>query len=140
MCTPIGLHNGVILYGHARYDALCQLGFTEIPTVDLSHLTDTQKRAYVIADNKLALNAGWDEEALLLELHELSEANFNLTLTGFDSKELTKLFPNDFAESFNEKVPEDNNFTVLIECGDEKTQQEIYAIANERGLECKIMN
>jgi len=91
MCTPIGLHNGVILYGHARYDALCQLGFTEIPTVDLSHLTETQKRAYVIADNKLALNAGWDEEALQNEMKALSEASFDLSLTGFDADELSAL-------------------------------------------------
>lgn len=132
--------SGGIIAGHGRVMAARKLGMAEVPTITLVGLTETQKRAYVIADNKLALNAGWDEETLLLELHELSEANFNLTLTGFDSKELTKLFPNDFAESFNEKVPEDNNFTVLIECGDEKTQQEIYAIANERGLECKIMN
>ena len=91
MCTPIGLHNGVILYGHARYDALCQLGFTEIPTVDLSHLTDTQKRAYVIADNKLALNAGWDEEALVNEMNALAEASFDLGLTGFNADELSAL-------------------------------------------------
>lgn len=93
MCTPIGIHNGSIVYGHARYDALCELGYKEIPTVDLGHMTDAQKKAYIIADNKLALNAGWNDEMLRLEFQDLQEMGFDLDLTGFSAEELDKLMP-----------------------------------------------
>jgi len=76
--------NGIIA-GHGRVLAARKLGLTEVPCVRLSHLTDTQRRAYVLADNKLALNADWDEEMLGLELSELREVDFDLDLTGFDS-------------------------------------------------------
>jgi len=68
MCTPLGLHNGTIIYGHARFEALKQLDCTEFPTVDLSHLTEAQKKAYIIADNQLATQAGWDEALLKIEI------------------------------------------------------------------------
>jgi hypothetical protein len=55
-----------------------------VPTIELSHLSDTQKRAYIIADNKIALNSGWDDEMLKLEMIELNDLDFNLELTGFD--------------------------------------------------------
>lgn len=108
MCTPIGLHNGVIVYGHARYDALCELGYTEIPIVDLSHLSEAQKKAYVIADNKLALNAGWDNEMLKLEFDELKELDFDISLIGFSDMELADLFPADENEGLTDEdsVPE----------------------------------
>jgi len=60
MCTPIGIHNSTIVYGHARFESLKQLGHEEFPTVDLSHLSESQMKAYIIADNRLSLDAGWD--------------------------------------------------------------------------------
>jgi DNA modification methylase len=65
-----------------------KLGLTEVPCIRLGHLTETQKRAYIIADNKLALNSGWDEEMLGLELADLREADFDLDLIGFDAGEI----------------------------------------------------
>ena len=79
----IDAENGIIA-GHGRVMAAGKLGLEKVPCIRLAHLTDTQRRAYVIADNKLALNAGWDEEMLALELAELREADFNLDLLGFD--------------------------------------------------------
>jgi hypothetical protein len=79
--------NGIIA-GHGRVLAAQKLGLGEVPCIRLSHLTDTQRRAYIIADNKLALNAGWDEELLGLELADLREDGFDLELTGFDGDEL----------------------------------------------------
>lgn len=76
--------NGIIA-GHGRVMAAQKLNMTEVPCIRLSHLTETQKRAYIIADNKLALNAGWDEELLGLELADLREADFDLGLIGFDA-------------------------------------------------------
>lgn len=80
MNTAIGLHKDVIVYGHCRIEALKQLGETEVPTVDLSHLSETQKKAYILADNRMALNAGWDFDLLKLEstneaFNELSDSN-----------------------------------------------------------------
>jgi DNA modification methylase len=79
--------NGIIA-GHGRVMAASKLGLAKVPCIRLAHLTDTQKRAYIIADNKLALNAGWDEEMLALELADLQEADFDLSLIGFDEFEI----------------------------------------------------
>jgi hypothetical protein len=72
-----------ILAGHGRLAAAKDLGLSEVPVVVLDHLTPTQRRAYVLADNKLALNAGWDEELLKSELLDLGELDFDLTLLGW---------------------------------------------------------
>jgi DNA modification methylase len=83
--------DGVIVAGHGRLAAARKLGLATVPVVVLEHLTPTQRRALVIADNKIAENAGWDEELLRLELADLQEANFDLALTGFDVDELLEI-------------------------------------------------
>jgi len=82
---------GGIIAGHARVLAARKMELTSVPCIRLGHLTEAQKRAYIIADNKLALNAGWDEELLKLEIDGLKDSGFNLDLLGFDDKELQKL-------------------------------------------------
>jgi len=82
--------NGIIA-GHGRVMAAQFLGLAEVPTIELSHLTDEQKSAYVIADNKIAINAKWDNEILALELKKLEESGFNVSLTGFGQDEITDL-------------------------------------------------
>ena len=82
--------NGIIA-GHGRVMAARKLKLTEVPCIRLAHLSDAQKRAYVIADNKLALNAGWDEAMLKLELADLKALDFDLDLTGFDTDEIDAL-------------------------------------------------
>src|SRR6185312_4253165 len=72
-----------VIAGHGRLLAARKLGMTEVPTIELSHLTAAQKRAYVLADNRLALSAGWDEDMLRIELSELNAEGFDLGLTGF---------------------------------------------------------
>ena len=87
----IGVDNDIIA-GHGRVMAARKLGLAEVPCIRLAHLTDTQRRAYVIADNKLALNSGWDEELLKVELLSLrDEENFDLDLIGFSEDELAAL-------------------------------------------------
>lgn len=81
----------MIIAGHGRLLAAQKLGLSEVPTIKLEGMTQAQKRAYVIADNKLALNAGWDDELLALEVAELDELGFDLELTGFDTKEIDHL-------------------------------------------------
>lgn len=80
-----------IIAGHGRALAAAKLGMAEVPCIRLGHLTETQRKAYVIADNRLALNAGWDAGMLKLELLDLKTADFGLDLLGFESKELEKL-------------------------------------------------
>lgn len=79
--------NGIIA-GHGRVLAARKLGMDEVPTVDGSDLTDNQRRAYVIADNKIALNAEWDKEMLLLEVADLEDAGVDIGILAFDSSEL----------------------------------------------------
>lgn len=80
-----------IIAGEGRYRAAAKMGLAEAPCIELAGLTEAQKRAYVIADNKLALNAGWDEKLLSLEIGALQDMDFDLSLMGFDADELAAL-------------------------------------------------
>lgn len=99
--------NGIIA-GHGRLLAARKLGAKEVPVIELSHLTESQKRAYVIADNQLAMNAGWDTAMLTLELADLKDADFDLDLIGFDAKELDKLLEPEQVDGLTDEdsVPE----------------------------------
>lgn len=83
--------DGIVIAGHARLLAARKLGMTEVPVIVLDYLTETQRRALVLADNRLALNAGWDEEMLRVELAALEEDDFNLEVVGFTDEELKDL-------------------------------------------------
>src|SRR3984957_17829249 len=80
-----------IIAGHGRLLAARKLQLAEVPVIVLDHLTEAQKRAYILADNQLALNAGWDEELLRIELTALQEEDINLNLIGFEDEELARL-------------------------------------------------
>jgi len=81
-----------ILCGHGRYYAAQKLGLKKIPCIKEEYLTESQRKAYIIADNKLSLNAGWDEELLRVEIEALQGEDFDVSLTGFDEKEIAALF------------------------------------------------
>jgi ParB-like chromosome segregation protein Spo0J len=85
--------NGIIA-GHGRLMAARKLGMDKVPVIELSHLSEAQKKALIIADNKLALNAEWDKELLSLEMIELKELNFDLHLLAFDESEFSVYQPN----------------------------------------------
>lgn len=89
---------GGIIAGHGRLLAAQKLGFDEVPAITLQGLSDAQKKAYVIADNKLALNAGWDDEMLRVEFQELEEIGFDLELTGFTLDEIEEILFDDDCE------------------------------------------
>lgn len=100
--TPIIIdEENNVLAGHGRLEAVKKLGWEKVPCVVLKGLTKAQKKAYVIADNKLALDADWDFDTLKLELESLKELDFDLELTGFDEFELDGLL--------NTTVPEGEN-------------------------------
>jgi DNA modification methylase len=101
-----------IIAGHGRLAAARKLGLKKIPVIELSHLSPTQKKALIIADNKLALNAGWDNEMLALEFEELELKGFDLALTGFGEDEINALKPEQVTEGLTDEdavpdVPEE---------------------------------
>jgi DNA modification methylase len=100
--------DGMIIAGHGRTLAAQRLQMKEVPCLRLSHLSEAQKRAYVIADNKLALNAGWDDELLAVELRDLKDSDFDLSLTGFGDDELADLLAEALEEGLTDEdsVPE----------------------------------
>ncbi len=103
--------NGIIA-GHGRLAAARKLGHEEVPTIELVGLTETQKKAYIIADNRLALNAGWDNEMLTIELNDLMADGFALEILGFDPKELNALLEPEVVEGLTDEdavpdVPEE---------------------------------
>lgn len=110
--------NGIIA-GHGRVLAARKLGLKEVPTIELSHLTENQRKAYIIADNKLALNSGWDMDLLSLEMGDLKKAKFDLSLLGFDASELNLIFEgmtdSDDIDDIDE-IDESCNF--IIKCED----------------------
>lgn len=118
----IDVDNGIIA-GHGRVMAAQKLGIGKVPCIRLVHLTDAQRRAYIIADNKLALNAGWDEEMLALELADLSEMEFDLKLTGFDESDFGGF---DAAEV---EMP------TLADCDKQPFQQKTFTLHDEQAEE-----
>ena len=100
-----------IIAGHCRLAAARKIGLTEVPVVILDHLSDAQRRAYILADNKLALDSEWDEDVLAAELGRLKEESFNIELTGFSDEELEELLDVDDGEAGdgvgeNDEIPE----------------------------------
>ena len=87
--------DGGVIAGHGGLLAARKLGMADVPVIELAHLTDAQRRAYIIADNKLALNAGWDDETLRIEIAELKDDAFDLTLLGFTDLELEAFAPSE---------------------------------------------
>lgn len=130
-----------IIAGHGRLAAARKLGLKKIPVIELKHLSETQKKALIIADNKLALNAGWDNELLALEFEELKLDGFDLELLGFDKNEIDKLFENNIDNEEIKEVSDDGNRNLLlIETITETELQKLFDEMKERGFECKIMN
>lgn len=127
--------NGIIA-GHGRLLAARKLGYTEVPVIELENMTESQKKAYVIADNQLAMNAGWDTSMLTLELGDLKEAGFSLDILGFDPKELDTLLEPEQVDGLTDEdavpdIPEEP----VTKLGD------IYQLGNHRlmcGDSCSI--
>jgi len=127
--------NGIIA-GHGRLLAARKLGQDKVPVIELGHMTEAQKRAYVIADNQLAMNAGWDTALLMLELVDLKDQGFDLDLLGFDPSELEKLLEPEQVDGLTDEdaVPE-TPVEPKTELGD------IYQLGNHRlmcGDSCSI--
>ncbi len=137
--APIAIDaDNMVLCGHGRLLAAHKLGIAEVPTVCLSHLSETQKRAYVIADNKLALNADWDSEMLKIEIEALNEADFELAALGFDVAELGDLLNVAEPEAEAGEAESAGALTVTITCEDKDEQSALYAELRSRGLQVSM--
>jgi len=132
--------NGIIA-GHGRIMAAKKLGLKEVPTIEASHLTEAQKKAYIIADNRLALDAGWDDEMLRIEFQELEELGFDLELTGFNPDELAILF-DDSIEDAKELTEQSYSevFNIIIECNDENHQEKTFNKLDSEGYKCRVQS
>lgn len=129
-----------VIAGHGRIAAAREEGITEVPCVFVDHLTEAQKKAYIIADNRMALDAGWDEELLRVELEALEEMGVDLGMTGFDDKELAALFPTEEAKEDDFDVDAELQKPTFTKSGDvwtlgrhrlicgDSTKEETYAI------------
>lgn len=129
--------NNELVAGHGRVMAAKELGHDLVPCIRLGHLTLEQIRAYRLADNKIALNSGWDDSLLKAEIEALQKLDVDVQLTGFGQDEITKIIA-----GLNEKPPPNVNikptFEVIIECADESAQKQAYDFVIEKGLKCRL--
>lgn len=107
-----------VIAGHGRIAAAREEGITQVPCVFVDHLTEAQKKAYILADNRMALDASWDEDLLRVELEALEEMGYDLGLTGFDDKELAALFPAEEAKEDDFDVDAELQKPTFTKAGD----------------------
>ncbi len=132
--------NGIIA-GHGRILAARKLGMDEVPCIELAGLSDTQRRAYIIADNKLALNAGWDDELLAIEFAELADAGFDNLLTGFSLDEIASIVDDSEQEdTVPTEQPYAETFNIVVECESEEEQERIFNRLDSEGYKCRVQS
>ena len=132
---------GGLIAGHGRVLAAKQLGLDEVPVVVARGWSAAQKRAYVIADNKLTENGGWDDDLLKVEIGELQGEGFDLTLTGFSMDEIGGLLGETAADGI-EDAPDSKykeQFGVIVICRDEAHQQEVFESLAGSGYEVRVV-
>jgi len=133
--------DNVLIAGHGRVMAGRKLGLKQVPAIRLGHLTENQKKAYIIADNKIAMNSGWDYELLSSEVEMLSNEDFNLDLLGFEVNELNTILGIEEEIKEVKEVSDDGNRNLLlIEFDNEIELENLFQEMQERGFNCKIMN
>lgn len=130
-----------IIAGHGRILAAQKLGLEFVPCIVALGWTDAQRRAYVIADNKLALNAGWDDAMLKVEFDEIEDLGFDLGLVGFSLGEIANICDNEeevFSSSENEKFK--TIFEIAISFDNEEEQQAAYEKLSSQGYLCRVLS
>ena len=130
--------DGTIIAGHGRFLAAQSLSMAEVPVLVISGWTQEQIRAYVLADNKLAENAGWDEDLLKLELGDLKESGFDLGLAGYTDDEIDKLLTEPEAPDASPQITE-MNYAIILRCDSEQSQMELLARFENEGLKCEAL-
>lgn len=125
-----------IIAGHGRVAAAKKLGMDKVPVIELSHMTEAQKKAYILADNRLAEKAEWDFELVQVELEALKDEDFNIELTGFDLDGIPA--PGDMDCEINE-TPLQGNFGVIVMCEDELEQESVFNRLTDQGFTCRVV-
>jgi ParB-like chromosome segregation protein Spo0J len=136
-----------ILAGHGRLAAAKDMGLALVPVIVLDHLSAAQRKAYILADNQLALNAGWDTELLQMEVAALNLEDFDLSLLGFDDDRIASLLDPDGID--REEGPPtgaddpgkeyQQKYAVAVECDDEAEQETVYEKLNGEGYACRLL-
>jgi DNA modification methylase len=147
--NPVLIDEKGIIAGHGRIMGARKLGMEEVPTITLHGLNESQRKAYIIADNKLALNAGWDDEMLRLEIADLKEDGFDLDLLGFEDDELAALEVEETeGKTDQDAIPETPSDPVTVNgdlwtlgnhkliCGDSTNIQTVLRITEENSVDC----
>ena len=137
--------NNVVVNGHTRLLASKKLGLKEVPCIVIDDLTDTQIKAFRLADNKTSEYAEWDEELLKIELEQLEDMNFNLDTVDIDYSDFDleiDYIEDDFIEikekeDLSDKV--NSAYEIIIECDNEEEQEEMYNRFIEEGLRCRVL-
>ena len=137
--NPILVDGVGIIAGHGRLLAARKLGLDKVPTIDCSDMTETQKKAYIIADNKLALNSGWDSELLKLEITDLQNTDFDLTKLGFSEMELANLF-DELKDVQIDDLDYQAAFSIVVDCKDEQEQEKIFNELDQKGYKCRVQS
>lgn len=139
--NPILIDNkNLIIAGHGRLLAAKKLDLKEVPTIVLNNLSEEQKKAYIIADNQLAMNAGWDFEMLKNEIMTIAD-DIDLNLLGFNEQELANII--DGLELIEPELQEQEYkevFNVIINCEDENHQEKTYNELQEKGYQCQVQS
>lgn len=135
----LAAEDGTIIAGHGRVMAAQLLKITTLPVIVATGWSDDERKAYVIADNKIAADSGWDEEMLRLEMGDLQAAGFDLALTGFDEAELAKALNLGGDEDAGADLEMVSLFQILIDCGTEQEQLELLTELQKRGIKCRAL-
>ncbi len=125
-----------IIAGHTRLLAARELEIKEIPVIKITDLTDAQRQAYRIADNRVAQESKWDNDLLKLELTDLAMQGFDLESTGFDQDELDKLL-NTGSPTILKDAAYKSQFEIVISCENSQDQEEVLKFMTDRGYQCK---
>jgi ParB-like chromosome segregation protein Spo0J len=132
--------NGIIA-GHGRVLAAQKLKLASVPCIRVEHLSETQKRAYILADNKLALNADWDDDLLRVEIAELKEENFDALLTGFSEQECEAILADiEFTPNLpdeDEDSEKERKFILTVTLQNEEQQESLFRELNGKGFKVK---
>lgn len=136
---------GTVIAGHGRLEAAKRLGMPEVPVIIADHLSDDERRAFTIADNRLAEQGEWDEALLSLELGDLNAHDFDLTLLGLTDSDIHQLLKTEADPDDGDDVgdPPENDYKeqhgVIVMCRSEAEQATIYERFRAEGLECKVV-
>ena len=134
---------GGLIAGHGRVMAAKKLQLEEVPCIVLSGLTEAQKKAYIIADNQLPLNAGWDLDKLKLEVETLQELDLDIDVLGFDDEFLDSLLNSLAINDSEEELKGESyceKFNVVVECNNEQQQEVVYSKLQAEGYICQVQS